>query len=142
MTATQIRVFRRQGDDLETVPERLWHAFVNGDAPFPGQSRAGAATGSGRLDILLITHRDGECVLAEPLSLRLDDHGYLQRMYVPADALPPQAGVPQSGVFDARLPFLKRYLRHAHHWSPTPAQVAKAVAASTRSGEPSTGSTR
>ncbi len=130
MPSTEVRAFRRQGSSLVLLNETQWNAFCSGSVPWSAIEAASssAAPLDNRLDVLLITCRDGECVLAEPLSLRIDHHGYLQRMYLPLDALPARAG-----LVDARLPFLKRYLRHAHHWSPTPEQLANAIACSVTS---------
>ena len=113
MAGYQVHVFRRYGDDMLLIDERTWDAFVRGSLPMPG---IGA-----RLDVLIITSRDGTCELADPVSLRLDRHGYLERLDLGLPAMPLD-----NGVLDARWPFIERYLRHAHRWVPTPGQLAKA----------------
>jgi len=127
MSAIQIRAFHRHGDDMVPIAEALWTQFVAGAAPLPESMRQARSPAQGvrRVDVLLVTSRDGECELIEPVSLRVDAHGYLLRMYLQIDEF-----APRPGVLDARRPFLERYLRHAHRWSPTAEQFSKAIASS------------
>ncbi len=113
MAGYQVHVFRRCGDDVLLIDERTWEAFVSGSLPMSGIGT--------RLDVLIITCRDGTCELADPVSLRLDRHGYLERLDLGLLATPLD-----NGVLDARWPFIERYLRHAHRWAPTAGQLAKA----------------
>lgn len=126
MSAIQVRAFHRQGGDIMPIADALWTQFVAGNAPLPEVMLHGVSgtPSAQRVDVLLVTARDGECELIEALSLRVDSHGYLQRMYLALEEL-----APVSGVLDARRPFLERYLRHAHRWKPTADQFTKAIAA-------------
>ena len=94
-----------------------WDAFCNGQAPLPVDAAAA------KVDVLLVTMRDGVCELVEPVSLHVDANGYLQRLRVRFEQLPRQPR-----LRDARTVFLDRYLRHANHWSPSDAQIEKALA--------------
>lgn len=125
MSAIQVRAFHRQGGDIVPINDALWTQFIAGNAPLPKVMLCGGSTQSvQRVDVLLVTARDGACELIEALSLRVDSHGYIQRIYLTFDEF-----APGPGVLDARRPFLERYLRHAHRWTPTADQFSKAIAA-------------
>ena len=117
MPAVHVHVFRRIHDDVECVAASRWEAFCAGQAPLSAGSPAT------KVEVLLITTRDGVCELVEPVSLHVDANGYLQRLHVRFEQLPRQPG-----LHDARNAFLDRYLRHANHWVPTQAQIEKALA--------------
>ena len=114
----RVRVFRRVYDDVEPLPTSQWEAFHAGKAPLS----VGASASRAKVELLLITTRDGVCELVEPISLDVDANGYLQRLHVRFEQLPREPH-----VRDARSAFLDRYLRHANHWLPSPAQIEKAV---------------
>jgi hypothetical protein len=118
MAALKIEVFYRSGDDLIAVDPARWESFVSGQAPL-----VDAGDGRGKVDLLLVTSRDGVCDLLEPVSVHVDGNGYLQRVHLRFDSLPRQPG-----VLDARGAFLGRYLRHANHWVVSERQIAKALA--------------
>jgi hypothetical protein len=117
MAGLCIEVFRRHGDEVVPVDGAAWEAFRSGQAPLATD----AALQTTRVDLLLVTTRDGLCELVEPISVLVDAHGYLKRLHVQFDALP-------ATVLDARTAFVSRYLRHAHHWPVSPAHVEKALA--------------
>jgi hypothetical protein len=117
MRALQIEVFRREGDDIVPIDRAAWEAFRSGQAPLP-RCETLAHT---KVDLLIVTTRDGVCELVEPISVHIDDHGYLQRLHVHFDALP-------DSVLDARTAFVSRYLRHANHWAVSALHVEKALA--------------
>jgi len=118
MGAVEVQVFRRCGEALLRVDDAAWDAFRTGQAPAPGVDGSAAR----KIDLLLITTRDGRCELAEPISLDLDANGYLQRLHVRFDALPRGPR-----VLDARHAFLGRYLQHANHWAVTERQLTSAL---------------
>ena len=123
MPAVHVHVFRRIFDEVEPLASERWEAFCAGQAPLPIETGATGATGGAKVEVLLITTRDGVCELVEPVSLHVDANGFLQRLHVRFEQLPRQPG-----LHDARNAFLDRYLRHANHWAPTPAQIEKALA--------------
>jgi hypothetical protein len=118
MPALRIEVFRRSGDDLVAIAPPDWEAFCAGQAPLPAPEAARR-----KVDLLLVTSRDGLCELIEPISVHVDGCGYLQRLHVRLDTLPSE-----TNVRDARHAFLGRYLRHANHWSVTETHIAQALA--------------
>jgi len=117
MAALHIEVFRRQGDDIVPLDRAVWESFRSGQAPLPHH----ASVQSTKLDLLIVTTRDGVCELVEPISVHVDGHGYLQRLHVQFDALP-------DTVHDARNAFVTRYLRHANQWALSPVHLEKALA--------------
>ena len=117
MTAVHVHVFRRVYDDVEPLATARWDAFCAGQAPLSVEPAVA------KVEVLLITTRDGVCELVEPISLNVDASGYLQRLHVRFEQLPRDPG-----LHDARNAFLDRYLRHANHWSPSALQIEKALA--------------
>jgi hypothetical protein len=108
MSLHQTVVFQRgDADRLHLIPADVWERFASGAQPLPVGSQR-------RIDLLLLTVRDGVCTEADAISLDLDENGYRVRLDVTMDPLPGAAG-----VFDARNAFMRRYLAHAHQWRPS-----------------------
>ncbi len=125
------------------VPPQRWEGFCRNQIPIDGhfsqdgaqdgvqegaeQEGAGAGTSAdkgpqktaqngpqaGRVDFLVLRFRDAHCELIEPLSLIVDDNGYLYRPDLRLNPLPGSGR-----LIDARALFLNRYLMHAHRWTP------------------------
>ena len=117
MSSVQVLVYRFDRDLLEPVAHDSWEAFRRGVAPL-----ASDAAAAGKVCLLLLTLRDGACELIEPVSLDVDEHGYLRRLHVSF------APLPDARVLDARSVFLARYLNHAHQCEPSPEIVERALA--------------
>jgi hypothetical protein len=108
MSIYQTVVFQRIGAErLVLLPAAVWERFARGAQPLPGD-------GERRIDLLLLTLRDGVCDEVDAISLDLDENGYRVRLDVQLDPLPSRAG-----VLDARNAFMRRYLAHAHQWRPS-----------------------
>jgi hypothetical protein len=116
MSSYQTVVFRRaDGDRLTPIPAAVWERFACGAQPLP-------AANERRIDLLLLTLRDGVCAEVDAISLDLDENGYRVRLDVQLDPLP--TGV---RVLDARNAFMRRYLAHAHQWRPSAALLQSAL---------------
>ena len=100
---------------VSLIAPDVWERFSHGGAPL--------LCGRRKLDVLLVTVRDGVCEEIDPISLDVDENGYLVRLDVELKPLPQHPT-----LFDARGAFLARYLRHAHHWRPTPQLIDQALA--------------
>ena len=115
MSVYQTVVFRRDAADrLQLIPAHLWERFASGAAPWSAGSER-------RVDLLLLTLRDGICTEADAISLELDENGYRVRLDVSMDPLP------GAGVLDARVAFMQRYFAHAHQWRPSAALLHTAL---------------
>jgi hypothetical protein len=107
MNSFQTIVFQRVArHELALIAPGDWERFSSGGAPL--------LPGSRKIDLLLLTLREGICEEADPITLDLDENGYLVRIDVRLRPLPRQPG-----VLDARSAFMRRYLKHAHHWQPS-----------------------
>jgi hypothetical protein len=119
MHAIHVEVLRRiPPERLERVPPASWERFSRGLAPLSLE----VASAPGRIDLLAVTLRDGRCEVIDPLSVIVDEHGYLFR---PDLRLRPLPHARQ--LFDARGIFLSRYLMHAHRWQPSMAIIEEAL---------------
>jgi hypothetical protein len=115
MTSVQMIVFHRVAPDrLAMMLPTDWERFASGGAPL--------LPGSRKIDLLLLTLRDGICDEADPITLDLDENGYIVRIDVRIRPLPQHPG-----LFDARRAFIGRYLKHAHHWQPSEALIEHAL---------------
>ena len=132
MSSVQVLVFRAFGDVPLAIAPAEWDAFCRGDRPLPcspvpleqqddlAEKRLQERPQK-KLNVLLLTLRDHACELVEPLTLDVDEHGFLQRLHVSF------APLPSAHVLDARASFLGRYLRHANRWEPSATLVARAL---------------
>ena len=91
-----------------------WERFRRGAAPLRSRKR--------KVDLLLLTLRDGVCEEIDPITLDLDENGYLMRIDVGMQPLPRHPA-----VFDARGAFLGRYLQHANQWKPSAQLIDQAL---------------
>ncbi|MGH8598598.1 MAG: hypothetical protein ACREXT_18240 [Gammaproteobacteria bacterium] len=115
MAAIQTIVLQRiRPESLAIMPPRDWERFAAGGAPL--------APGNRKVDLLLITLRGGVCEEADPITLDLDENGYLVRIDVAVQPLPDHPA-----LFDARSAFIGRYLKHAHHWRPSERLIRHAL---------------
>jgi hypothetical protein len=92
-----------------------WEQFCRGGAPL--------LPGDRRIDLLLLTLRNGVCEEIDPITLDLDKNGYLIRIDVGLRPLPRHPT-----ILDARGAFIGRYLNHAHHWQPSEQLIDQALA--------------
>jgi len=100
---------------VSVIAPTLWDQFVRGGTPL--------LPGDRKIDLLLLTLRDGVCEEIDPITLALDENGYLMRLDVRMRPLPRDPA-----VLDARNAFLGRYLKHAHHWKPSAELIDQALA--------------
>lgn len=115
MAPLQTIVFERIAPHrLALIPSADWERFAAGSAPL--------APGRRKIDLLLLTLRDGACDEADPITLDLDENGYLVRIDVRVGPLPRHPG-----LLDARSAFIRRYLKHAHHWQPSDQLIRHAL---------------
>src|SRR5262245_3641848 len=113
--AIQTIVFERIAPDGLTLIEATdWDRFAAGSAPL--------LPGNRKIDLLLLTLRDGICEEADPITLDLDENGYLVRIDVRMRPLPQHPS-----VLDARSVFVERYLKHAHQWRPSERLIRHAL---------------
>lgn len=91
-----------------------WDRFRRGAAPLPPGNR--------KVDLLLLTLRDGVCEEIDPITLDLDENGYLVRIDIGMQPLPRHPA-----LLDARGAFLGRYLQHANHWKPSAQLIDQAL---------------
>jgi len=106
---------------VSMIAPDVWDQFIHGAAPLRCEQR--------KVDLLLLTVRDGVCEEIDPISVDLDEHGYLMRL---DGRLRPLPDTPV--LIDARHAFLARYMKHAHQWQPTPQLIDQALALAGRSG--------
>jgi hypothetical protein len=125
MAAIQMIVFERIAPDgLVLIEAADWERFATGGAPL--------LPGNRKIDLLLLTLREGICEEADPITLDLDENGYLVRIDVRVRPLPQHPA-----LLDARSVFIGRYLKHAHHWRPSERLIRHAlelISATRRSG--------
>jgi hypothetical protein len=115
MSSVQILVFQRTAHDtLAMIGRDLWERFANGGAPLENHR--------GRVDLLVLTVRSGVCEEADAITLDLDANGYLVRREFRLRPLPRHPA-----LFDARRLFIRRYVKHAHHWRPSEALLDHAL---------------
>ena len=115
MPAIQTIVFERiPPDGLALIEAPDWERFAVGGAPLHPGNR--------KIDLLLLTLREGICEEADPITLDLDENGYLIRIDVRVRPLPKHPS-----VLDARSVFIGRYLKHAHHWRPSERLIRHAL---------------
>lgn len=115
MATIQMIVFERIAPDgLAMIAAADWERFAAGGAPL--------LPGNRKIDLLLLTLREGVCEEADPITLDLDENGYLVRIDVRVGPLPHHPG-----LFDARSAFIGRYLKHAHHWRPSERLIRRAL---------------
>lgn len=121
MHSISLQVFRHvRPDGLEPIAPARWDGFCRGRLPLDDVR-------PGRVDLLILTLRDERCELVEPLSVIVDDNGFLFRPDLRLRPLPQPAAATTAPVHDARALFLNRYLMHAHRWQPEAALVAQAL---------------
>ena len=122
MTSVRTVALQRIGTNhVSMIAPGVWDQFIRGAAPLRREQC--------RVDLLLLTVRDGICEEIDPITVDLDEHGYLMRL----DArLRPLPDTPV--LIDARHAFLARYMKHAHQWHPTPQLIDQALALAGRSG--------
>jgi hypothetical protein len=115
MAAIQTIVFERiPPDGLALIEAADWERFAAGGAPL--------VPGKRKIDLLLLTLREGVCEEADPITLDLDDNGYLVRIDVRMQPLPQHPS-----VLDARSAFIGRYLKHSHQWRPSERLIRRAL---------------
>lgn len=115
MSAIQTIVFERvRPDGLVIIETAEWERFAAGGTPL--------LPGSRKIDLLLLTLREGICEEADPITLDLDENGYLVRIDVHMRPLPRHPA-----LLDARSAFIGRYLKHAHHWQPSERLIRHAL---------------
>ncbi len=102
-------------DHVSVIAPQTWEQFCRGGAPL--------LPGDRKIDLLLLTLRDGVCEEIEPITLALDENGYLMRFDLRFRPLPKHPA-----VFDARNAFVGRYLKHAHYWRPSAQLIDRALA--------------
>jgi hypothetical protein len=118
MHSVTVQVFWRNDlERLQHVAPGRWERFCRGLTPL-----AADAARPGRIDLLALTLRDTHCEVIDPISVIVDDNGFLYR---PDLRLQPLPSAPQ--LFDARAIFLNRYLSHAHRWTPSDAIIEQAL---------------
>jgi hypothetical protein len=114
-----IALQRVDPNHVAVIAPDTWDQFVRGGTPL--------LPGDRKIDLLLLTLRDGVCEEIDPITLALDENGYLMRLDVRMRPLPRDPS-----VFDARSVFLGRYLKHAHHWKPTAELIDQALSLASR----------
>jgi hypothetical protein len=115
MASVETVVFQRIAPALiALIQAGDWERFRRGAAPLPPGNR--------RVDLLLLTLRDGVCEEIDPITLDLDANGYLMRIDVGMQPLPEHPA-----LLDARGAFLGRYLQHANHWKPSAQLIDQAL---------------
>jgi hypothetical protein len=115
MSSVQILVFQRTARDaLAIIASDRWEQFANGAAPLENRC--------GRVDLLVLTVRNGVCEEADPITVYLDANGYLLRSELRLRPLPRHPA-----LFDARRIFIRRYMKHAHRWRPSEELLAQAL---------------
>lgn len=103
------------------IAPETWEQFCRGGVPL--------RSGDRKIDLLLLTLRNGVCEEMDPITLALDENGYLMRLDAHLRALPRHPA-----VLDARRVFVRRYLEHAHHWKPSAQLIDQALALAGRDG--------
>jgi len=122
MTSVRTVALQRIGANrVSMIAPGVWDQFVRGAAPLRCEQR--------KVDLLLLTVRDGVCEEIDPISVDLDENGYLVRLDARLRPLP-ETPV----LIDARHAFLARYMQHAHQWHPTPQLIDQALALAGRNG--------
>jgi hypothetical protein len=116
-----IALRRIDANHVSMIEPDDWDQFIRGAAPLRCERR--------KVDLLLLTMRDGVCEEIDPISVDLDEHGYLMRLDTRLRPLPDTPA-----LIDARHAFLARYMKHAHQWHPTPQLIDQALALADRSG--------
>ena len=106
---------------VSMIAPGAWDQFIRGAAPLRCDRR--------KVDLLLLTVRDGVCEEIDPITVDLDENGYLMRLDASLRPLPDSPV-----LIDARPTFLARYMKHAHQWQPTPQLIDQALALAGRSG--------
>ena len=122
MASVRTLALQRVGmNRVSMIAAGAWDQFIRGTAPLQ--------VGRRKVDVLLLTLRDGICEEIDPITLDLDENGYLMRLDLQLRPLPDHPA-----LVDARHVFLARYLKHAHQWRPTPQLIDQALALAGRSG--------
>ena len=101
-------------DHVCVIAPQTWEQFCRGGTPL--------LPGDRKIDLLLLTLRDGVCEEIDPITLSLDENGYLMRFDLQLQPLPKHPG-----LLDARSAFLGRYLKHAHQWKPSAHVIDQAL---------------
>ena len=99
MTAVQTIALQRIGaDHVSVIAPQTWEQFCRGGTPL--------LPGDRKIDLLLLTLRDGVCEEIDPITLALDENGYLMRFDLQLRPLPKHPA-----LLDARSAFVGRYLK-------------------------------
>jgi hypothetical protein len=101
------------------IAPETWEQFCRGGTPL--------LPGDRKIDLLLLTLRNGVCEEIDPITLALDENGYLMRFDMRMRPLPRHPA-----VLDARSAFVGRYMKHAHHWKPSAQLIDQALALARR----------
>ena len=109
-----IALQRVDPNHVSVIAPDVWEQFCRGGTPM--------LPGDRKIDLLLLTLRNEVCEEIDPITLALDENGYLMRLDVRLRPLPRDPA-----VFDARSVFLGRYLKHAHHWKPSAELIDQAL---------------
>ena len=118
-----IALQRIDPNHVDLIASETWEQFCRGGTPLLRADLRDNIRGKGRVDLLLMTLRDGVCEEIDAITLALDENGYLMRLDAGMRPLPQ---VPS--LLDARNAFLRRYLKHAHHWRPSDDLINQALA--------------
>jgi hypothetical protein len=122
MTSVRTVALQRIGaEHVSMIAPDVWEQFIRGATPLRCEHR--------KVDLLLLTVRDGVCEEIDPITVDLDENGYLMRLDARLRPLP-ETPV----LIDARHAFLARYMKHAHQWRPTPQLIDQALALADRNG--------
>ncbi len=120
MNAVQTIALQRIGaDHVSVIAPQTWEQFCRGGTPL--------LPGDRKIDLLLLTLRDGVCEEIDPITLALDENGYLMRFDLQLRPLPKHPA-----LLDARSAFVGRYLKHTHYWKPSPELIDQALALARR----------
>ena len=101
-------------DHVSVIAPQTWEQFCRGGTPL--------LPGDRKIDLLLLTLRDGVCEEIDPITLALDENGYLMRFDLQLQPLPKHPA-----LLDARSAFVGRYMKHAHQWKPSAHLIDQAL---------------
>lgn len=110
-----IALQRIAADHVAVIAPQTWEQFCRGGTPL--------LPGDRKIDLLLLTLRDGVCEEIDPITLSLDENGYLMRFDMQLQPLPKHPA-----LLDARSAFVGRYMKHAHQWKPSARLIDQALA--------------
>ncbi len=118
-----IALQRIDPNHVHVIAPETWEQFCRGGTPLVRANLRDSLRSGGRVDLLLMTLRDGVCEEIDAITLALDENGYLMRLDAGLRPLPRHPS-----LLDARSAFVRRYLKHAHHWRPSDELINQALA--------------